>query len=416
MNEKFFKLLANIFNWCLKTSYFPMKFKNAKVIPILKPGKDEKLPTSYRPISMLNVIDKIFEKIILARVTKFAEDNEILHKHQFGFRKGFSTVHQIKRIEKMVQANKISRKSTGVILLDIEKAFDSVWHNGIIFKLNEFKFPIYLQKIIRSFLEKRCFSVHIHDGISTLREICAGVPQGSVLSPTLYSIFTSDFKSLKEQSVAFYADDSAIITNGKVSNAIVKRMKKALVSAQNYFLKWKIKINHNKTQAILFPFNKSPKRTPTQTLFVENINIPLQDSVKYLGIIYDKKLNFKKHIDYTCEKAIKCGRALYSLLNRKSSLNFQNKMLLYNMCIRPIMSYGCQIWFPKCAKTNLKKLQIIQNKNLKIILNLHRRYPTKRLHDKYNQIPINDLFQKLTLRFEDNCRSSNYVEIRNLFD
>lgn len=164
-----------IFNWCLCNGHFPRQFKNAKVIPILKPGKDFKLPSSYRPISMLSILDKIFEKIILARVSEFVEANNIINREQFGFRKGHSTVHQIKRVVNIVTENKKKRKSTGVVLLDIEKAFDSVWHDGVVFKLNKFNFPIYLQKIIKSFLKDRCFSVHVDGTRSTTRGIPAGI-------------------------------------------------------------------------------------------------------------------------------------------------------------------------------------------------------------------------------------------------
>lgn len=192
-------------------------------------------------------------------------------------------------------------------------------------------------------------------------------------------------------------------------------MEKALISAQKFFEKWKIKINHAKTQAILFPFNKSPKRIPTQMLSVNNTIIPLQKSVKYLGIIFDQKLNFREHIEYTCEKSVKCGRALYPLLNRKSRLNHKNKMLIFNTCIRPIMTYGCPVWYPRAAKTNVKKLQIIQNKNLKIICNLHRRFPTYRLHEKCNQKVLSTLLAELSQRFVYNCNYARFEEIRNLY-
>lgn len=212
LSDVFYSTLTKIFNWCLRNGYFPKQFKMAKVVPILKPGKERKSPKSYRPISMLNVLDKIFEKIVLKRINEFTERNNVLNKEQFGFRKEHSTVHQVKRIVNTITTNKSHRKSTGVVFLDIEKAFDSIWHNGIIFKLNKFGFPIYLQKIIKSFLTERFFVVNLDDEFSSQRYIPAGVPQGSILSPTLYAIYTSDFKTQKNQSAAFYADDTVLIT------------------------------------------------------------------------------------------------------------------------------------------------------------------------------------------------------------
>ena len=98
--------------------------------------------------------------------------------------------------------------------------------------------------------------------------------------------------------------------------------------------------------------------------------------------------------------------------NSKSSLNVKNKILLYRICIRPIMTYGCQIWSTKCAKTHLKKLQIIQNKNIKIIYNLRRRYPTIQLHRKYKEDMFLTVTSKITQRFEDRNRNSIFDIIR----
>lgn len=101
-------------------------FKTAKVLPIAKPGKDPKSPYSYRPISMLNMLDKAFEKIILDRLQKFTEDNNIIRSEKFVFRKEQKIIHQVKRIVNILQHFKDSRKSTGVVFLDIKKAFSSI--------------------------------------------------------------------------------------------------------------------------------------------------------------------------------------------------------------------------------------------------------------------------------------------------
>lgn len=416
MPDFFYEILSKIFNCCLNTGYFPSTFKRSKVIPIHKKGKDPKLPTSYRPISILSLLDKVFEKVIHKRLVDFASQNNIINHQQFGFRKEHSTVHQIKRVTNFIECNKRNRKSTGVIFLDIEKAFDTIWHDGLLYKLNTFNFPIYLQKIIRSFLMNRSFVVFVDGEFSGEKPVPAGLPQGSVLSPTLYSLYTSDVIVRRNQEAAFYADDSAFVCRGKVSNAIIKRMQESLTSSQKYFDRWKIKVNDSKTQAMIFPYNKSPKRLPTRFLYGSGGIIPIKDDIKYLGIVLDKKLKFKQHVNYICDKAIKCGRALYPILNRRSKLNQKNKLLLYSMCIRPILTYGCQVWFHKTAKTHSKRLQIIQNKNLKIIHRLPPRYPTDLLHSRLNYKKIITFANDLTLSFNEKCRLSNYETIRNLLN
>lgn len=229
----------------------------------------------------------------------------------------------------------------------------------------------------------------------------------------LYALYTFDCRLFTNSYVAFYADDSEFIWHGKASNAIVKRMQKSLYSAGKYFSNWKIKINEEKSQAILFPYNKSPKRVPTEKLMVQGREIIFPNTIKYLGIILDKKLTFKHHLHNACVNAINCGRSLFPLLNRKSKLNIKNKMLLYKICTRSILTYGCQIW-KDCAKTHRRRLQVIQNKNFKIIYNLPNRFPTTALHRKSGQKTINDIINDMTLTFNDKCRRSNYVHLRNL--
>lgn len=241
MPHIFLKVLVDVYNFCLCNGYFPKLFKKAKVIPILKQGKNANSPLSYRPISLLSVLDKLFEKIIHNRLLEFTETHRIINCEQFGFRKDHSTVHQIKRVVNIIEANKQQRRSTGIVLLDIEKAFDSIWHDGLIFKLNSFGYPMYIQKLIKSFLAERTFVVSILNSFSSTKSIPAGLPQGSVLSPTLYAIFTSDYFA-RNHETAFYADDSALICSGKVYNAIVKKMKKALRLAVNISINGRSKL------------------------------------------------------------------------------------------------------------------------------------------------------------------------------
>ena len=107
---------------------------------------------------------------------------------------------------------------------------------------------------------------------------------------------------------------------------------------------------------------------PSLKLFLQGTEIVFFFFFKYHGITVDEKLTYKQHLENVCLRAVRCGRTLYPLLNRKSKLSIKNKLLLYNLCIRPILTYGCVVW-NDCAKTHMKRVQIIQNKNLKIIFN-----------------------------------------------
>lgn len=149
--------IVNIFNKCLDLNYFPSCWKMAKIVPILKPGKDPTSPKSYRPISLLSALSKLFERVILNRVQDHVSTNNILPPEQFGFRKGHSTAHQLFRVVNIIKKNKSVAKSTVMGLLDVEKAFDNVWHDGLVYKLYRYNFPNYLIKIIQHYLKNREF-------------------------------------------------------------------------------------------------------------------------------------------------------------------------------------------------------------------------------------------------------------------
>lgn len=183
--------LTDILNACLCLSYFPKCWKIANVICIRKPGKPANLADSYRPISLLSCLAKILEKLLLSRIQTFLKDRQILPSYQFGFRNGRSTVHQLARVSGKIGEHLKKRQSAGILCVDLQAAFDKVWHNGLIHKLCEIGLPVYLVKIILSFLTDRSFQVKIGNSTSGAQSLLAGVPQGAVLSPTLFNIYTS---------------------------------------------------------------------------------------------------------------------------------------------------------------------------------------------------------------------------------
>lgn len=406
-------LMAKIYNGCIKIGYFPKSFKLAKVIPIPKPGKDRKLITSYRPISLLSCLGKIFERIICARINAFVMDKNIIADEQFGFRSQHSTTHQVKRVVNFIKNNKRSRRSTGLILLDIEKAFDSVWHDGLIYKLNSYGFPKYLIKLVKSFVTDRKFLVAINGTFSSLKCIPAGVPQGSCLSPILYSLFVSDYKKLKSCKMAYYADDTGLMAVAKHTQTIINRLQQGLQSCDRYLKKWKLQLNAAKTQAIIFPFNRSPKRKPKSRLVLNGEEIKFSKTSTYLGIDMDENLTFKSQCNKASEKGTKCIRSLYPLLSRKSKLSSKNKNILYKSIIRPIITYGCPIWY-QSATTHIKKLQVVQNKSLKLINKLPWRFSTDLLHQTTRYPKIFSFMEETAEKFKYKCSQSNYDLIRQL--
>lgn len=333
---------------------------------------------------MLSCLSKLLEKIIKQKIESHIDEYNIYPAYQFGFRPGHTTIHQIVRIKQHILDKLAAKKSTGLVLLDIEKAFDTVWHDALIYKLIKFNFPIPIVKLIQNFLKDRKFAVHLGKSKSCLYSVSSGVPQGSVLGPILFNVYVSDTPQLDSNThLAMFADDTALVSSSIFAQDALISLQNSLNLIDQYFVKWKIKINATKSQAIWFTRRKKPCYLPNVNLQLCSYDIEWSDECKYLGIILDKKLTFQKHIAYTIHKINITTRVLYPFINRKSSLSMHNKMLIFKTIFQAILVYGAPAWFD-CAKSHIKKLQICQNKILKMILRLPWHYSTNRLHDMGN--------------------------------
>lgn len=203
------------------------------------------------------------------------------------------------------------------------------------------------------------------------------------------------------------------MVSAKHTKTIIKRLHHSLKSCNKFLKKWKIQLNAAKTQAIIFSFNNSTERKPTTPLIFEEEEIKFAETVTFLGLELDPERTFGPHIKKATEKASKCFKSIYPLLAKRSRLSLRNKNTLYKAMIRPMMTYGCPVWH-RAATTHTKKLQILQNKCLKLINNFPWWYSTEKLHQVTSYSSIKTFTQNLTRRFEDSCAGSDYGLIREL--
>lgn len=360
------KYLTNIFNGMLNLAHFPNNWKNAIVIMVPKPGLDAKFPQNYRPISLLNAISKIGEKIIRTRLNEEIEEKAIIPNEQFGFRHGHSTEGQALRLAENIYHNFELKNFVAALFIDISKAFDKVWHDGLIVKLKEFEISHQLIVLIASFLRRRTFQVRYNTVLTDKKSIEAGVPQGAVLSPTLYNIFTADIpRNLDNTELFTYADDTAIAASSRNINLAVTSLQTSINTISKWLDKWKIKINAQKCKPILFT---KRRQSTNMKIEVNDISLNWNETVKYLGIRFDKRLTWSCHVQQTIDKMESKFGALSPFLNRRSKMNFSNKILLYKQVIRPTALYSSAVW-GTVALSHLRLLETSQNKMLRNMSN-----------------------------------------------
>jgi len=356
---------------------------------------------------------------IQIRLNSFEIDHNIIIKQQFGFKSRHSTTQQILRLTEKAALGFNTNRSLGVVLLDLKKAYDSVWHDALIHKLIKYKYPLYLIKLIQSYLAGRTAFVSINNSVSELFRILAGVPQGSVIAPHFINIFINDIPIPNSGEIALFADDTAFFIEAQNYNFnyIKSSLLKSLQSFQEFFNNWKIELNNSKTEFILF--TKSTimlNKCLSDVINFNGLTFKWKAHVRYLGVHLDNKLLFKHHINTVLLKAKSLSfKTLYCLMSRKSSVSIDSKIRIYKSLIRPVFTYACPI-FVNCAASHLNKLQVFQNKMLRLIFNTKWDdfITNDSLHRRANLPTVREFLLKLTSRFYNSNRSINNELISNL--
>ncbi|KAL4125740.1 hypothetical protein QTP88_009980 [Uroleucon formosanum] len=386
--------LTYIFNALLRLSYFPPTWKNSIIITILKPGKPSNSPSSYRPISLLPAFGKMFEKIILKRLLPIVQKENILPDIQFGFRSKHSTNHQLHRVTDFVSSALESKKYCAGVFLDVAKAFDTVWHHGLLFKLKKtFSAPYYL--LLKSYLENRSFRVRINTRLSTHHEVQAGVPQGSDIAPFLYIFYTADIPVSQFTLTGTYADDTAILASSVNPILASHQIQTHLNILIPWFNKWGIKINETKSSHITFSLR--PHDCPP--IIMNNSTIPHCTTVKYLGLTFDRKLTWGPHLKDKRKQLNSRLHLLRPLL--RSNTNIQNKILIYKCLLRPLWTYGIILWGPT-KKSNAYTIQAFQSICLRIIAKAPWYVTNKLLHDDLQIKTVQETATNFYKRFHGN--------------
>jgi ribonuclease HI len=379
------RLLLKILNQSWNQGIVPKKWKHSIVLPLLKAGKDPSQISSYRPISLTSSLSKLLEKIITNRLEWFLNQNQILSPNQTGFRKNRSTLDQIIRLQDEINKFIQNKGHTLGLFLDFEKAFDLLWHSGLLSKLRKIGLYGNIFNWIKDFITGRTIQVKIGQELSSSYPIENGTAQGSIISPLLFLIMINDLaENINNSNISLFADDTAIFK----SNRNIKLLESTIQENLNKIQKWcdknGFKISKEKTVAILF--TKSSKKFNVN-ITLQNNSIKLVDSAKFLGVIFDKKLTWQPHIDYIVTKCKKRINLLRSTSGTNWGASTKALLTIYRTLIRPIIEYA-DISYDTAKPTHLKKLDRIQSLALKICLGATKNTPLEILQAELDEPPL----------------------------
>jgi len=389
------QMLLILINATIRLTHVPDTWKIAEMIMIAKPGKEPTKLKSYRPISLLPIMSKLFEKLILKRIIPIIDEKNLLPNHQFGFRKHHSTIEQVHRLINIIEKALEDDQICSAIFLDVAQAFDKVWHKGLLYKLNKVM-PIQMVNLLKSYISDRMFRVKHDESYSELKNIRAGVPQGSVLGPVLYLLFTCDLPQTSGVTSATFADDTANLAVGETVEISTNKLKVSCDQIGEWTDTWRIKLNDLKAVHINFTYKKIQDHP---RLSMHDVVVPYHNSAKYLGMNLDAKVKWNEH---TKIKKTELGiryRQLYWLMGRNSKVSIYNKMLLYNQVLKPIWVYGIQLW-GCAAQCHIDSIQRFQNKVLRNAVNAPWYIRNNDLHKDLGIPMVHEVIEQMALKHQ----------------
>ena len=354
--------LTNIFNHCIIINTFPDELKLAEVFPCFK-KEEVHLKENYRPISILPVVSKIYERILCKQIIIYM--NSKLSPLLCGFRKGYNTQHPLIRLIEIFRSALDKGEDIVLLLMDLSKAYDCLDHNLIIAKLKSYGFCIKAVLLISSYLTNRKQRVKIGQTLSNWEDIVLGVPQGSVLGPLLFNIFINDiFFFIANENITNYADDNGIFSFNKDINIAINEVENYAVVLNTWFKNNLMVANTRKYNLITFGNNKYHQIDLNNFIIQETRNDDIKNK-KLLGVIFDKELSFDEHINYLCKNASKklyAVRRISNFLSKEKLRLVINSFVLSNFCYCPL------IWM-NCSRLSNNKINKIHERALRMIYN-----------------------------------------------
>ncbi len=384
--------ISTIINSSLSSGIVPECMKLAKIVPIYKSKGDSQLFTNYRPISLLPVLSKLLEKVVHKRLYEYLIKYDILNKSQYGFRNSHSTTDAITELASHILQNYDKREFTLSVFLDLSKAFDTINHNTLLKKLHHYGIRGIALDWFKSYLVRKQF-VKYKDYQSATQDLTCGVPQGSVLGPLLFILYTNDLPScLSNSKSLLFADDTTIYLSGNCRKYMSSKMKADISELIEWFRANKLSLNINKTNFVLFKPKKlvipDDSLDSDCTLSFGNEEISCLSHTKFLGMELDEYSEWSSHYKSLNSRL---SRAIFSMNKVKNVLPTSCMKMLYYSLFHSHLTYGLHLWGPNIADKLRKKVFLKQKKIIRIMCNESFNAHTDDLFKRHEILKLEDL-------------------------
>ena len=384
-----YPIITHIVNSTISTSIFPSNLKHAEIKPQIKDNSQNSNDLKqFRPLSRIPYMSKVIEKVMHQQLDEYIMNHCLHAKYQSGYKKFNSCetamIHVIDDIQKLLnQGNYVA-----LLILDMSSAFDTVDHDILYEKLRR---NFYLGRsavnLIQSYLKNRTFSVNIRESKSKPKLLSYGVPQGSLLGPLLYIIYTKEIEKIAQNynlEIMMYADDSQLYFSFKKDtiHSTQENINKCLSKIKLWMCQNFLKMNVDKTKLMLF----KPKSNTNLLLSINynGANISPVDSITILGVKIGNNLDLTPFIN---KKIQACCFHLRNLINIKDNLPFKTKIIMVTNVIISKLDY-CNAILSCCSKTAIKPLQVILNRAIRFIFGINKRTHITPYQKKLHILPI----------------------------
>ena len=386
--------LLEIFNLSWEEGRVPQMWKEATMIPIHKKGKDKTKSSSYRPISLTSCVVKAMERIVNHRLMYYLETEKIISEEQAGFRQFRSTEDQVTYLSQEIEDAFQEKKVLFATWIDLQKAFDKVWTDGLLVKAQRCGIGGKMYKWISSFLHNRKARVTVDGKLSRKFLLRHGVPQGGVISPTLFLIFIDDLlkKLPKHIKAALYADDLVMWCTEEYATTATYRMQQAVNELATWANQWNVSINKEKSSTTLFTLTKQQPGTIT----LGEYPLKEDDQPTYLGVTFDKKQTWKPHLQEAETRARRKLALMRKLAGSTWGANEKTLKTVYEGTVRPHLEYGAAAW-NSASKTTLQSVDKVQNQALRLITGAMRTTPITAMEEVTGIQPLRDRRSMKTL-------------------